>query len=96
MIVAIRLFARFRELAGDDVLQVSLPERATVSDLISTVMSLHPDWSELLLRSAVAVNDDYASLDRILVATDDIALIPPVSGGSFSHDSAYPRSHRLS
>jgi len=81
--LAIRLFARFRELARSDVLQVSLPEGATVSDLCNQLMSLHPEWTELLRRSAVAVNDDYASPDGILLATDDIALIPPVSGGSF-------------
>jgi molybdopterin synthase catalytic subunit len=75
MEVIVRLFAGLRQRAGADHVTVELPEDATVADLM-TAMDLPP-------RSCVvAVNREYATADRTIGPDDDIALIPPVSGGA--------------
>jgi molybdopterin converting factor small subunit len=52
-----------------------------VSDIRQALTRLWPDVSSLLAASAIAVNDDYAADDRVIAPNDDVALIPPVSGG---------------
>lgn len=77
MQVSVRLFASLRERAGRDVMELELPEDASVLDAMA---SLH----ELLdgVRVVVAVNQEYAADDALLHSGDELALIPPVSGGS--------------
>jgi molybdopterin converting factor subunit 1 len=79
--VRVRLFARFRDVFGTDVVAVELPERATVKDLKKAVASREAQISGLLARSQVAVNDEIANDETVVCAGDEIALIPPVSGG---------------
>jgi len=79
--VSIRLFARFRELAGAETISVRLPPGATVADLRDRLGRLWPDAVGLLQASAVAVNEEYAGPDYVIESGDDLALIPPVSGG---------------
>jgi molybdopterin synthase catalytic subunit len=77
MRVQIRLFAALRERAGTNVLELELPEGAHVSDALSELQWLTGD-----LRAVLAVNRDYASADTPLRSGDELALIPPVSGGA--------------
>jgi molybdopterin synthase catalytic subunit/molybdopterin converting factor small subunit len=77
MQVRIRLFAALRERAGAEELTLELDHGATVADALR---ELH--WLTGDLRAAVAVNRDYASAATVLHADDELALIPPVSGGS--------------
>ena len=75
MEVEVRLFAGLRQRAGAERVRVQLPDRATVSDLLAA-MDLPP-------RSCVvALNREYAAGDRPIAPGDEIALIPPVSGGA--------------
>jgi molybdopterin synthase catalytic subunit len=75
MEVEVRLFAGLRQRAGTDRVRVQLPEPATVSDLLAA-MDLPP-------RSCVvAVNREYVAGDRPIEPGDEVALIPPVSGGA--------------
>lgn len=70
-----RLFAGLRQRAGQDRVRVQLPEGATVSDLLAA-MDLPP-------RSCVvALNREYVPGDRPIDPEDEVALIPPVSGGA--------------
>ena len=76
MEVSVRLFAGLRELAGSDSLQLHLADGASVADAL-VELSGQIDARGCLL----AVNREYADDDHILAAGDELALIPPVSGG---------------
>jgi MoaE-MoaD fusion protein len=76
MRVTVRLFAGLRELAGRPSLE--LEDVATVADVWPR-LELGDEPSGLLY----AVNREYVSVDRTLADGDEVALIPPVSGGSF-------------
>ena len=74
MVVSVRLFAGLRERAGAARVNVELPERATVADLMAAM--------ELAPRSCVAaINLEYAAPGAELAPGDEVALVPPVSGG---------------
>jgi molybdopterin synthase catalytic subunit len=75
--VNVRLFAGLRERAGTDRLELDLPEGARVADALAQVQHLAPGVSLVL-----AVNRDYASGDVVLSAGDELAVVPPVSGGA--------------
>jgi molybdopterin synthase catalytic subunit len=83
MVVRVRLFAILRERAGTDRVQLSLSPQATVADALSALAELEP-LCELLERLPVrlAVNRDYATSETELAPGDELALIPPVSGGA--------------
>ncbi len=79
--ITVRLFARFRDLAGAESVAVAVPSGSTVAELRRRLALHWPASAELLTASAVAVNADYASDDRVVGPADEVALIPPVSGG---------------
>jgi molybdopterin synthase sulfur carrier subunit len=79
--ITVRLFARLREVAGTDVAAVRLPDEATVATLRQAIAEAMPEAAGLVARSAVAVNGEYATEERPVKPTDEVALIPPVSGG---------------
>jgi molybdopterin synthase catalytic subunit len=82
MVVEVRLFAMLRERAGRDSISVEVPEGATVGDAITAVGS-EGALGELIAAMPVvmAVNREYADEHHVLAAGDELALIPPVSGG---------------
>ena len=86
MTVTVRLFAILRERAGSDSVEIELPDDATVDDALSALAE-RPGLGELLDRLPVrmAVNRDYADADTRLAAGDELALVPPVSGGAGHH-----------
>jgi molybdopterin synthase catalytic subunit len=75
--VSIRLFAGLRERAGRDELELDLPDGARVADALAQVQHLAPGVSLVL-----AVNREYADADVVLHAGDELAVVPPVSGGA--------------
>jgi MoaE-MoaD fusion protein len=77
MHVRVRLFAMLRERAGAEELGLELPDGARVQDALDRVESLTHG-----IRVVMAVNQEYADPDDELHAGDELALIPPVSGGS--------------
>jgi molybdopterin converting factor subunit 1 len=89
MTCRVRLFARARDLAGTTVVELDLPDGATVGDLRQLLAAEHPALGPLLPRSALAVNDEFAEDDVKLPRDAEMALLPPVSGGLLvSHDSS--------
>jgi molybdopterin converting factor subunit 1 len=82
MTLTVLLFARLRDVAGTDRVSVVLPAASTVADVRHRLAAAHPDLAGLLDRSAVAVNHDFADDARVLTPGDEVAVIPPVSGGS--------------
>jgi molybdopterin synthase catalytic subunit len=86
MTVRVRLFAVLRERAGRDSVEIELAEGATVADALDELAAL-PSLAETLARTPVgmAVNRAYASPDTALGPGDELALIPPISGGAGPH-----------
>lgn len=85
MNVSIRLFAILRERAGRDTVEIDLDDGATVADALE-VLSAEPGLGEVIgkLPVTMAVNRDYADSSTPLASGDELALIPPVSGGDGS------------
>ncbi len=86
MRVVVRLFAVLRERSGRDSVELELEQGATVADALAALAEL-PELAQPLSRLSVqmAVNRDYASEETQLHAGDELALIPPLSGGSEPH-----------
>jgi molybdopterin synthase catalytic subunit len=78
MTVRVRLFAALRERAGSGELQLELPEGAVVAD-VWPALGLGDEPTGLLF----ARNRTYAERTQVLTEGDEVAVIPPVSGGSF-------------
>jgi MoaE-MoaD fusion protein len=74
--ITVRLFAMLRERAGAPEVRLELPDGARVSDAIDSLAGLAEG-----VPLVMAVNREYADADRVLDAGDELALIPPVSGG---------------
>ena len=85
MQVRVLLFGSLREAAGAKELSVALPERASVVALRELLMASQPAFGKLAGRLRVAVNREFASDDAVLADGDEVAFLPPVSGGSNRH-----------
>jgi len=81
MRITVKLFAVLRERAGLGELDLELPEPASVYVAAERIGQRLPMLSELLPRVAFAVNREYVKSDARLKDGDELALIPPVSGG---------------
>jgi molybdopterin converting factor subunit 1 len=90
MTVTVRLFAVFRERVGSDSIEVEVDDGATVAEALERLAE-RPELTDLLERMPVrmAVNRDYADSDTPLSSGDELALVPPVSGGE--HDRVHVR-----
>ena len=82
MIITVRLFARAKDFACLDMVQFELVEGATVADLRRTMNTAFPGLATLLKRSMVAVNGDLATDATVLRSDQEVAILPPVSGGA--------------
>ncbi|AMV30281.1 Molybdopterin synthase sulfur carrier subunit [Gemmata sp. SH-PL17] len=81
MTFTVKLFAAMRDLAGSDTVEVELPDGTTVGDLRREIAKQIPLARTLLLRSNIAVNHEAAENEQPLQTADEVAVIPPVSGG---------------
>jgi molybdopterin converting factor subunit 1 len=79
--IRVRLFASFREAVGGGTLSWDAPEGATVSEVVSALRETYPGLGPAAERALLAVNQDYVGGDLTLHDGDELALIPPVSGG---------------
>jgi molybdopterin converting factor subunit 1 len=82
MKIRVQLFARARDLAGAEWVEIELAETATVGDLRQSLGSKFPVLGPLLQRSAIAVDEDFAENSALLFPASKVAILPPVSGGS--------------
>ena len=93
MNVTVRLFAGYRERVGKGSLSLDLPARATVGALVDEVMRRHPNLTDEPDALVVAVNDEYRDHHFVLGDGDEVALIPPVSGGAVDMGRANAEDH---
>ncbi|MGB1662135.1 MAG: MoaD/ThiS family protein [Planctomycetota bacterium] len=75
------LFASLKDDVGSPTLRLTIPEGSTVSTLLQEIGRAHPYLQEKLAHVRVAIGDEFADPEAIISADQEIALIPPVSGG---------------
>lgn len=81
MPITVRFFAAAREAAGVSEASFAVRTGATVADALFLVAALYPTLVPLLARSRAAVNQEYVDTSHLLRDGDELAIIPPVSGG---------------
>ena len=81
MRVTVRLFARLRDIAGAGELQRDAPSGANVAAVWSSLVSDFPEMSAYEKSISCAVNADYSRFSATVADGDEIAFLPPVSGG---------------
>jgi molybdopterin converting factor subunit 1 len=81
MKVSVRLFAVARELAGEDNIELDLPDGATVLELRRRLAASRPQLALALPKMLIAVDSEYAGSTTVISPGAEIACIPPVSGG---------------
>jgi molybdopterin synthase catalytic subunit len=87
MVLQVRLFAVLRERAGRDRLEIEVADGATVGEALRALRAKSEPLAEALAAMPVvmAVNRSYVGEEATLAAGDELALIPPVSGGEPPH-----------
>ncbi len=81
MRVKVRLFARLREIAGAGELDRDVPDNATLGTVWDVLAGEFPAFSAYRASVSGAVNADYARRDAHVHDGDEVAFLPPVSGG---------------
>jgi molybdopterin converting factor subunit 1 len=81
MRVTVRLFARLRDIAGAAELVRDVAPGATAGSVWTDLAREFPDLARYERSISTAVNADYARMDHALGEGDEIAFLPPVSGG---------------
>jgi len=81
MRIRVMLFAVLREAAGAAETALDLPEQATAAQAAAALLEQFPTLRPYIPRVAFAINRSYCRPDSALKDGDELALIPPVSGG---------------
>lgn len=81
MRVTVRLFGRLRELAGAGALSREADADATVREIWESLAREFPAFGPYATSVSSAVNADYVRMDATLKDGDEVAFLPPVSGG---------------
>jgi molybdopterin converting factor subunit 1 len=79
--VTVRLFARLRDLAGAAELARDVPAGTTIGALWRALVAEYPDLAQYERVISSARNAEYARMDQALSDGDEVAFLPPVSGG---------------
>ena len=82
MHVRIRLFAAFREAVGRSQLTVDAPTGATAGQVVERLRAEYPSLGPAAEGAMLALNQEYVDASAPLADGDELALIPPVSGGA--------------
>lgn len=80
--VRVKFFGPAKDLTGCEEALLRLPRGSPLSRAISTLLDIFPNLTDRLSHYKFAVNADYADGNTVLEDGDEIALIPPVSGGA--------------
>lgn len=81
MIVRVRLFAALREIVGREEIEMEIPSETTAGGLWEMVVSKHPKLNPYTTTIQVAINQEFADRAARLDPQDEVAFLPPVSGG---------------
>ena len=81
MLVTVRLFARLREITGAPELRIDVPGAGTVKDVWTALSDRYPALHGYAGSVSCAVNEDYTRMTAAVQDGDEVAFLPPVSGG---------------
>jgi sulfur-carrier protein len=81
MFVTVKLFAKLREIAGAGEVRLGLADNAVVRDAWQQLQSSHAGMAPYASSISCAVNADYSRMSARLKDGDEVAFLPPVSGG---------------
>src|SRR5216684_4585778 len=87
MQIRVLFFGMLKDLAGQGSDSLDLPENAVLGDVLSHYEERVPRLKDLMASIAMSVNQEYAGRDSKLKQGDEVALLPPVSGGSADKSS---------
>ncbi|MFQ5899430.1 MAG: molybdenum cofactor biosynthesis protein MoaE [Candidatus Methylomirabilia bacterium] len=82
MKIAVRLFARYRETAGRECVEVEVPEGGTVEAAWAAVVERHPELGAYRPYTLFAIGTDYVPAEAPLRPGEELCCFPPVSGGA--------------
>ena len=80
--IRVRFFARLRELAGVDVETLEVPPGSTVAEVYDLLRRAHPALEPDRNAVRPALNEEFTDWDALVAQGDEVAFIPPVSGGT--------------
>ena len=81
MRITVRLFARLRDIAGATEIQREWPDGSTARVVWDSLAAEHAELGQYREAVSTAINAEYARMDRTLADGDEVAFLPPVSGG---------------
>ena len=81
MRVNVKLFARLRDVAGTGEMECEVPAGSTVADVWASLGQQFPSLSPYAASISCAVNAEYARMNAPVANGDEVAFLPPVSGG---------------
>lgn len=90
MEIKIKLFATLKDRAGTNRISVTVEEPATVATLLAATEKAYPNLATSLPIALVSVNKSFAGEDTAVSPGDEVALFPPVSGGSEDNELPHP------
>ncbi len=98
MQITIKFFARFKEIAGTGQLTQDVPEQTTLAQLLGILKTKFSDLPLGADRTILSINQEFASPETVLHDGDEVAIFPPVSGGTASdiaNESTHPRKFSI-
>ncbi|WP_339062001.1 molybdopterin converting factor subunit 1 [Tepidibacillus marianensis] len=81
MKITVKFFAGIAESTGKRQHELNFDHSPNVNDIVNALCTEFPQALEMMKRAMVSVNHDYAKPEQLITESDEIALIPPVSGG---------------
>jgi molybdopterin converting factor subunit 1 len=94
MQIRVLFFGMLKDLTGRSTDSLDLPEHATLQDLLAHYQQHIPRMNQIAASLAMSINQEYAPPNSPLKSGDEVALLPPVSGGSGQpHSVAEPAPH---
>lgn len=92
MHIRVLFFGMLKDAIGKGSESLTMPENSTLADVVAEYQHRNPRIRELLPTLAMAVNERYASSDHALNDGDEVALLPPVSGGATEREAPPSRA----
>lgn len=81
LLIVVRYWSWFRDLAGTDQESFEMPHGSLLADLLARVREAHPRFEQVRRSTLVAVGVDYQTENHPLRDADEVSLFPPVQGG---------------
>lgn len=81
MRVTVRLFARLRDVVGAHEVGIDVADGGSIDDVWAALAAAHPAVAPFRASLSAALNDDYAKMTAPVADGDEVAFLPPVSGG---------------